>query len=193
MGRSSSWLFALAACGGPRAPGPKVDPFEDDPVAVLGALEARLAEARVIDVEGTTSAGVTGLVHIEKDRVSYVKVRSPRFAKWSSLEAHAKDTDPTVWADSLDKELLRTGLAPTWDAVLRGDDPDIFTGDVDGILAIDEVAWRDDTHRTLAFRLTDQEDGVTTDVALELDARGLPVRRSANHQVETYTKFEVLP
>jgi hypothetical protein len=192
MGRwKASWLV-LAACGAPRAPGAKVDPFEDDPVSTLGTLEQRLAGASVIDVEGTTSAGVAGLVHIEKDRVSYVKVTAPRFAKWSSLQAHAKDTDPTVWADSLDKELLRVGLAPTWDAVLRGADPDTFTGDVDGVLTVDQVAWRDDTHHTLELRVTDERDGVTTDVALELDARGLPLRRAANHEVETYSKFEVL-
>jgi len=214
---------ALAACGRKPAPPPANPPptaaeraFADDPIAVLADLEDRLAAARQVDFEadivatGALSADVHGLVHVERERVSWIKVQGwfvgqPVHAKWSSetpIDRNSNDVPPAEWADGLLIGAVRMGPLHNWAKVMGGDDPETGHGDVRTWVTADPVAWKDGAARTRTLVWTIVIDGVPRgDSELELDGRGLPKRRrvvvhfpQGDMQVaETYVRFDVVP
>jgi hypothetical protein len=207
----------LVACGGKAKPPPPPppDPFADDPIAVFETLETRLVSSKQIDVEariesiGVVSSDLTGELHVEPDRVSWIKVQGafsgvPTDAKWSSetpVDPLHGDVGPWTWAEALLLGLTRMGALHNWAKVIGGADPDEANGDVRSWVTVDQLAWKGDRadSRTLTFRIV-VGDVPVGEGELALDAAGLPTRRDQlvhfpegdMRVVETYTRFELV-
>jgi hypothetical protein len=215
--RAAALALVLAACGATSKPPPPPppDPFADDPIAVFETLETRLVSAKQIDVEariesiGVVSSDLTGELHVEPDRVSWIKVEGafsgvPTDAKWSSetpVDPLHGDVGPWTWAEALLLGLTRMGALHNWAKVIVGADPDDGNGDVRSWVTVDQLAWkgeRADSH-TPTFRII-VADVPVGEGELVLDAGGLPTRREQlvrfpegdMRVVETYTRFDVL-
>lgn len=216
-------LLVLAACGSsapakPEKPEPTPDSivFDDDPIAILTDLEERLAAADRVDVEadihaeGALTADVHGSIHVERERVSWIKVKGwfvgqPVQAKWSSLtpvSGYAFDVQPPEWAEAILIGAMRMGALHNWAKVMGGKDPDTGNGDVRTWVTVEDVAWAKGGWKTRTLTWVVAVDGVrSAEAELELDERGLPRHRrvvvhfpQGDMRVsERYTRFEVVP
>jgi len=214
--------LVLTACGS-RGSKPAEEPkdlaaivFSDDPVAVLADLEDRLAAAREVEViadvhaEGALTAEVHGELHVERERVSWIKVKGwfvdqPVQTKWSSLTPLSEltfDVTPPEWAEGLLVGAVRMGTLHNWAMVMSEKDPDIGHGDVRSWVLVEHVAWAEGGAPTRTLTWTIVVDGIPTgEVALELDERMLPLRRrqvvhfpQGDMRVEErYRRFDVVP
>jgi hypothetical protein len=210
-------LVGLAACGGKTAPPPppEPDPFADDPIAVFETLEQGLLAARQVDVTATiesigiVSSDLTGELHVEPDRVSWIKVEGGfsgvnTHATWSSetpIDPIQTDVPPWSWAEALLLGVTRMGALHNWAKVIGGADPDDGNGDIRTWVTVEELGWKGETprSRTLTFRIVVEEQPVG-EGELTLGPDGWPVRREQlvhfpegdMRVVETYTSFVVL-
>ena len=211
-----------AACGGSKAAPAKPQPtpqsivFDDDPVAILSDLEERLAAADRVEIdadiraEGALTADVHGSIHVERERVSWIKVKGwfvgqPVQAKWSSVtpvSGYAFDVQPPEWAEAILIGAMRMGALHNWAKVMDGKDPDTGNGDVRTWVTAEDVAWAKGGWKTRTLTWTIAVDGVrSAEAELELDARGLPLRRrvvvhfpQGDMRVsERYHRFELVP
>ena len=214
--RALAVALVIAACGGTPAPPPPPppDPFADDPIAVFADLEDRLTSARWIELDadvratGALAVELAGLVHVERERASWVKFAGA-FAggqlrgAWSSLETvdpFNVDVQQDVWADALVIGTTRMGVLHNWAMVIARKDPDHGRGDPRTWVKVDGIAWKDGSPatRTLTFRIL-VEDVPSGEASLVLDERGLPARREQvvrfpegeMRVVETYSRFDV--
>jgi hypothetical protein len=221
--RALAALLVLAACGGSPAPAPAKPEvtadsivFDDVPIAILADQEERLAAADRVDIaadiraEGALTADVHGTIHVERERVSWIKVKGwfvgqPVHAKWSSLtpvSGYAFDVQPLEWAEGILIGAMRMGALHNWAKVMDGKDPDTGHGDVRTWVTAEDVAWAKGGAKTRTLVWSVAVDGVrSAEAELELDARGLPLRRrvvvhfpQGDMRVsERYTRFEVVP
>lgn len=203
----------LAACRSPApAPPPAVDPFAHDPVAVMAALEDRLTAAQLADItatvrtEGVFALALTGELHVEREGVSWIKLRQDGEVtdKWSSrtpVDPTAKSTQPPTWADGLLIGLTRMGITHNFANVMDGSDPETGHGDIHTWVTYGDVTWSSDDprSRTLAFTLS-VVGGSVAEAELALDERGLPVRRTQvvhfddgeMRVIEDYARFDLV-
>jgi hypothetical protein len=216
-------LLVLAACGSsapakPKKPEPtaKSIVFDDDPVAIFEDLEARLAAADRVEIEadihaeGALTADVHGSIHVERERVSWIKVKGwfvgqPVHAKWSSLtpvSGYAFDVQPPEWAEGILIGAMRMGALHNWAKVMDGKDPETGHGDVRTWVTVEDVEWAKGGWKTRTLTWAIAVDGVrSAEAELELDERGLPLHRrvvvhfpQGDMRVsERYTRFEVVP
>jgi hypothetical protein len=211
--------LVLVACGGktpPPAPTPEPDPFADDPIAVFETLEQGLLGARQVDVTATiesiglVSSDLTGELHVEPDRVSWIKVDGGfsgvnTAAKWSSetpIDPIQSDVPPWSWSEALLLGFTRMGALHNWAMVIAGADPEDGNGDVRTWVTVDQLAWKGETpaSRTLTFRILVEEQPMG-EGELTLGPDHWPVRREQlvhfpegdMRVVETYATFVVVP
>jgi hypothetical protein len=186
-------ILVLAACGHSSPPAEKPpDPLADDPVAVLGELEARLLGASEVVIEanaradGVLSAQVEGTIRVVRDGVSTIEVdgsmqQMKLSNTWSSekpVDEAARDTQPGVWADSLLLGATRMGVMHNWAMVLGKLDPSTYHGDMASYVEVVDIDWKGDpSERTIGFRIV--AGGVESgSAALTLDENGLPKSRA---------------